>query len=415
MKIFKLLIFSSLLLTGFQGNFAYSQIGKIKVNKPAVELPTTKKTDGNATNVSADGKPAYDPESPTYKAYSRAQDGIRSAENYLSAAEWTRNTEGSNEQTIKELAKAKENIDILKGTGIESKKPYLKSMEADYTRLYQDREVKWESFTQDKLYDDKLESYYSWTSMGWGIQDKSLEPSYKGYSTFRKDFEASRPEKFKNQYVQKRIASVDEYFKVEVYKELPALEAQIDKTIKDIHSINSRNEESYLLNAKSYQKEFEKPLETIKYKREFLLEDKTEINRIEAKIIKEKTLLDEYVSSGKCDAHRAKYEKEIIDAVRLDKKAMTNAAYEDMARKGVEEGTALKVVITSPTWYVKKTDYGFPIHKSLGVDIAIKKDGVCYVAYGEIIKTYEGGGNYGAEYFKFWGIQQKMNCDNINK
>jgi hypothetical protein len=414
MKILKLLVLSAMIIIGGYGNLAYSQIGKLKVKKPKVDLSKKTSTE-SSSKKSVDGKPEYDPESNTYKAYSRARDGISSAKSYLFGIEWGRNTEGTNDRTVKELAKAKENIEILRGTGIESKKPYFKTFEADYAKYSKEREEKWESYTQDKLYDNNIESYYKWAKMGWGIQDKSLEPSYKGYNKFRKDFETNRPAKFKDDYVQKRVVAVDDFFKVEVYKELPSLEAKIDKIIKDIHTINSRNEERYLLNAKSYQKEFENPLASIKYKKEFLLEDKTEINRIETKLNKEKAILDEYVTSGKCDVHRAKYEKEIVDAVRLGKKAMSNPKYEAMAKKGVKEGTPLRVVITSSTWYVKKNDFGYPLHKSIGIDIAVKKDGVCYIAYGEIRRTYEGGGEYGGEYFNYWGLQEKMNCDNINK
>ena len=72
-------------------------------------------------------------------------------------------------------------------------------------------------------------------------------------------------------------------------------------------------------------------------------------------------MLDEYVNSGKCDEHRAKYEQEIIDAVRVGKKGMTNAKYEGMATKGVDKGTPVKAVVTSSTWYVKKNDFGLKL------------------------------------------------------
>jgi hypothetical protein len=421
MKIFKALALSLILIGGFQTQSLYGQLGKFKVKKPKVTVPKLKSKKGSSSSTttssssststssskSKSDKPKYDPEDPTYQAYSRAGDGIRSAKSYLEQWDF--------ERTQKGLDKAKKNIDILKETPSEKNKEYLKVFEADHAKYTKEKEEKLHASTQDKIYDDKIEAYYKWAVLGWEIQDKTLEPSYKGYYAFRKDFEEKRPKKFENSYVQKRVKAVDEFFKVKVYERLPGLEKDVDNAIKRGHRLNSSGDEDYLLNAHSRLKDFEKPLESIKYKKKFLLEDKTEINRIEAKLMKEKAMLDEYVNSGKCDAHRAKHRQAIVDAVRVGKKGMSNAKYESMAKKGVEKGTPLRVVVTSSTWYVKKNDFGYPLYKTLGVDIVVKKEGKCYLAYGQIKKTYEGGGKYGGEFFKYWAIQEEMNCANINK
>ena len=128
-------------------------------------------------------------------------------------------------------------------------------------------------------------------------------------------------------------------------------------------------------------------------------------------------MLDEYISSGKLEANQAKYKQEIIDAVRLGKPAMTNTTYDAMAKTGAaEKGKVTRVVITSAVWTVAKTEYGFPLHKYLDVDLAITDaTGKCWLAYGQIRKQYEGGGVYGAEYFNFWGLQDEMNCANTTK
>lgn len=429
MKLFKTLLLSILLITGYQIQPVSAQLGKLKVKKPKVSVPKikSKKTSSTSSNSSSTStstsstsskaksdKPEYDPNDPTYRAYSMVRDGISSAKSTINGTEWNRNREGSNESISKDFKKITENLDKLKAAG-EDSKDYYKTFESDYKELEEKRKSSMESYNLDVAYDNKLDAYYKWAAMGWEIQDKEIKPSYSGYNSFRKDFETNRPEKFKDSYVQKRVTAVDDFFKVKVYERLPGLEEDIDHIIKSAHKINGRGEEAYLLNAKSYLKDFEKPLESIKYKKEFLLEDKTEINRIEAKLLKEKSMLDEYVNSGKCDAHRAKYEQEIIDAVRVGKKAMTNAKYEGMATKGVDKGTPVRAVVTSSTWYVKKNDFGYPLYKSLGVDIVVKKEGKCYLAYGQIRKTYEGGGQYGGEFFNYWGIQEEMNCANINK
>jgi len=197
---------------------------------------------------------------------------------------------------------------------------------------------------------------------------------------------------------------------------VPYLDGEVDKIISEIHEKNSRNEESYMLNAKHYLKDFDKPQEDINYNKKYLLEDKAGINAVQSKIDKELAMLNEYINSGKYDAHVAQYRQEIIDAVRLRPKMMSNDSYEKMAREGVDKGKVARVVIVSSAWEVAKTEYGFPLYKFLRVDLAVTDvDGKCMSAYGQIRKTYEGGGVYGDEFFYYWGLQDEMNCSNINK
>ncbi len=391
------------------------------IKEKTVEKVTTnpEKTDkSDKTNVVTDkltDEPKYDPESPIYRAYSIVRDELKSTKGLMLDDTWNRNVEGRNEEAIRNLAKIKTNLDKLKADAVESKKPYVAKFEKEYEAIENQRKTKFESYQADVTYDNKIEAYYKFATLGWEIQDKSLEPSYTGYYAMRKDFETSRPEKFKTEYVQKRVAAVDNFFKVEVYKVVPELDAKVNSIIKSIHEKNSSGEESYLLNAKSYLKEFEEPIKEIAYNRNFLLEDKTGIDAVQAKIDKEKAILDEYVKSGKYDAHVAKYRQQIIDAVRMGTPKMTNPKYVSMATAGVTKGTVKRAIITSDIWIVKKNDFGFPLYKYLPVNIAVTVDGKCWLAYGQIRKQYEGGGVYGGEYFDYWGLQDEMNCLNINK
>jgi hypothetical protein len=170
-----------------------------------------------------------------------------------------------------------------------------------------------------------------------------------------------------------------------------------------------------LLNAKSFLKDFEEPIKSISYNKKYLLEDKTGIDAVQAKIDKEKAILDEYIKSGKYDAHVAKFKQQLIDKVRLGANKMSNPKYTSMATAGVDKGKVSRVVITSDIWIVQKNEFGFPLYKYLPVDIAVTVDGKCWLAYGQIRKQYEGGGVYGGEYFNYWGLQDEMNCLNINK
>lgn len=392
---------------------------KEKTEKAVESVPSTSGSSSGSSGTkpagSINGEPAYDPESPTYRAYSIVRDEINSTKNILGDDHWNKNVEGRNEDATRYLAKAKENLTKLQNDPVESKKPYVKNLAASWDEVEATRKQKFEVYTLNKEYSEKLDQYHRFATSGWEISDKSLEASYTGYHKFKSEFETKRPDYVKDGYVQKRFADVDNYFNVEVYKVVPELNAQVDAVIKRIHEKNSDGEESYLLNAKSYQKEFEQPLADILYNKQYLLENKTDINAVQTKLEKEKAVLDEYVSSGKCDAHRAKYHQKMVDAVRLAPKKMSNPKYEGMALAGVEKGKATRAVITSDIWLVKKNEWGLPLYKYLPVDIAVTIDGKCWLAYGQIRKDYEGGGQYGGEYFNYWGSQEEMNCANTMK
>ncbi|MNJ90888.1 hypothetical protein D3C87_85280 [compost metagenome] len=390
---------------------------KSKADKAVDAVPSSS---GSSSSTSKEkpglnGEPAYNPENPTYRAYSITRDEISSAKTFLGKDQWDRNVEGRNGDVTRFLARAKENLEKLQNDPIESKKPYVKNLATSWDEVENTRKQKFEDYSLNKEYGDKLDQYHRFATSGWEISDKSLEPSYTGYHNFKKDFETKRPDYVKDSYVQKRFSDIDNYFNVEVYKVVPQLNAEVDKIIKAAHAKNASGDEDYLLNAKFYVKDFEEPLAQINYNKQYLLEDKTEINAVQAKLEKEKAFLDEYVNSGKCDAHRAKFHQAMVDAVRLAPKKMTNAKYEGMALAGVEKGKATRAVITSDIWLVKKNEYGLPLYKYLPVDIALTLDGKCWRAYGQIRKSYEGGGQYGGEFFNYWGIQDEMNCANTMK
>ncbi|WP_341900911.1 hypothetical protein [Fluviicola taffensis] len=388
---------------------------KDKASEKVDQVPASSTSSGSKSGGSLNGEPAYDPESPTYRAFSIVRDEISSTKHILKDDEWNKNVEGRNDEATRYLAKAKENLVKLQNDPIESKKPYVKDLAASWDEVEATRKEKFDAYTMNQDYSKKLDEFHRFAMNGWEISDKSLEASYTGYHNFKKEFETKRPEYVKDGYVQKRFMDIDNYFNVEVYKVIPALNAQVDGIISRAHAKNSSGDEDYLLNAKGYLKDFEEPIAEIAYNKQFLLENKTEINAVQAKLEKEKAFLDEYVNSGKCDAHRAKFHQAMVDAVRLAPKKMSNVKYEGMALAGVEKGKATRAVITSDVWLVKKNEWGLPLYKYLPVDIAVTVDGKCWLAYGQIRKTYEGGGQYGGEFFNYWGLQDEMNCANTMK
>lgn len=412
-------LYMSLFVFAIGGLYTQPVNAQISIRKPKVNISKKDSNEGKSEKSGdlkdkLDGKPEYNPDDPVYRAYSRTRDNLKSAQGILDGSSWDLNRENENEKIIRDLKKVEEGLGELKSFG-EDKKSYYKEFEENYTNLEQKRIAEMKEYEVVAGYDKKLESYYRWVTMGYEMNDKTLEPSYSGYYSFKEDFQTNQPEKYKGDYVQKRITAVDNFFEVEVYQQLDDLEKNVDRLIKNAHKLNSRGEEDYLLNAKSHFKKMEELSKTVQYKKDYLLKDKSKINEIENKLNNEKSTLGEYIDSGKCDAYRAKYEKELVDAVRLGGKAMSNTKYEAMASKGVDSGTPLRTVITSAVWQVKKNDFGYPQYKYLDVDIAVKKEGKCYLSYGQIRRNYEGGGSYGGEYFNYWGIQSEMNCDNVNK
>ena len=176
------------------------------------------------------------------------------------------------------------------------------------------------------------------------------------------------------------------------------------------------DEPFYKLNAKGCLSEFKSPTNMIAYRKEYLIENTEELDAIQAKIDKEVAMLEAYINSGEYEAHVEKYRQEIIDAVRLRKPMMQNEDYTAMVKDKIEEGTITRVVIASSEWWVEKDEVGYPKYKYLPVDIAITDaDGRCWLAYGQIRRSYQGWNSYGSAYFNYWGKQEEMNCDNVNR
>jgi len=406
-----------------QATSTVKNVGKKKGKKAKDEATSTSNNDASTSSSTTtstsdkktDGRPEYDPNDPTYLAYSRVRDNINYTKSALKPETWGRNIERNNEDAVKYLDKASTNLEILREAG-EADKGYFAPFEQDIKDLEVERAAKFEDYTLNQQYDAKLESYYKFVAYGWEMQDSTLEPSYKGYYAFRDEFETNRPEYFQASYVQKRVETINTYFEVDVYEVIPHIAEDVDDIIAEMYELNSRDEPYYYLNAPHSLKDFDKPIKRIKYNKEYLIENTEELDAIQAKIDKEVAILNEYINSGKHEAHVAEYHQEIIDAVRLRKPMMSNSSYTSMVKNGVDNGTVNRVVIASSDWWVEKNDFGYPLYKYLPVDIAVTdENGKCWLAYGQIRKSYEGGGSYGNAYFNYWGKQEEMNCKNINE
>lgn len=365
-------------------------------------------------NQSSNDTPKYSSDDPIYNAYSKVKENVKYTNSTFESIEWKSNITGSNERAIKYLEIVKEKMTFLKENGEDSKN-YYNEFEKEYTKLETFRATEVENYEIDKIYEKKMEQYYYWAKLGRVIKDTSIIGSYEGYNTFKTDFATNRPEKFATSYMKKYSGAVDNYLAVEVYEEIPYYNEKVDRIIKKAHKITDRNVEAYKLSAKTFVRNFEDALIEISYLDEFLLEDKVEINKVKAKIDKDKSMLDNYISSGEYDTYVAKFRQELIDAVRLRPNALNNDIYRTMAIKGVTKGTGKKANIASSRWLISRTDFGYPKYKYLPVDLAVSFEGKCYLAYGQLVQDYQGGGVYGKVYFDYGSFQEEMNCNNANK
>lgn len=390
---------------------------KDKVDQKAKEV----KNDPTKIKDAASGEPAYDPESPAYKAFSTAKMSLGIAENALKDENWKRNPEGGNRDVEVNLKKVKESFTVLDNDPIESKKPYLKDMKQRYDTIEASRIEKFDQFNTDLQFEMYLRSFSSFASNGSEIKGEEYEASYKGYKKFRKAFEEKSPEVFKKDHHQRTIAGIDKYFSEDVYKAIPKYNERLTEITKDMYADRKNDGGSFIsyhFNAPQYLKNIEQLEQDVIYDKTYLIENTTDIDPVLSKLTKEKDVLKEYIDSGKYDEFVKKNRQAIVDAVRFSPKKMTNDSYEKLAAAAMrDEGQVLRTVVTSNEWFVKKNEYGIPSYKYVPVQVAVKrKDGTCHLRYSIIIKTYEGGGVYSSSVNAInEGYIGEMNCANVNK
>lgn len=417
-------------------NVSFAQFGKLKIKKPKVNVgaknKTTKSTTSTAesssstnksststnnTGRTSEGAPTRRSELPSYEPYCKVRDNIKYARSAMEEASWKMSPDTDNQKKIlKYLSKAKENLEILNQDPEEKNRAYVKEFQEACPALEKQCMDDMANFAVKAKYSEKLETYNRWVSLGRDFNDDTFKPSYKDYYDFVKKYEMEDPAGFKRDRTQSILSTVNNFFEVEVYSKVGALDKEVTGLIKNVHRLNNRQEKSYLLNADIYLKKFEKPMNLLNEYKNNLLKDHTSANALETKINKEKSMLEEYISSGKLAAHQAKYAQEIIDN-RLLKKGMSDSEIETFAKDELpsEHGKVLRVAISSKNWYVNKNAY-IPLNKNVNINYATKKeDGKCYYIGAVLRRDYEGGGQYGNWYLTEAGRVGEMNCDNIAK
>lgn len=377
----------------------------------------TASSDKSTTNSNAsastverykDGSPKHnsDNPSPLSLAHRKAKENLKYAQSTTSYLE----------DRIKYLEKAKPSLDFLNEQESEKGQTYLKEFNETYNSLSTQYAADQNRIEEVAKHRANLEQYYKWVAMGRKITDENLAPNYKAYYKHRDAFKVAYPDEFAGDYNQKMATKVDGFFKVDVYKKVDNLDEDVAVIIRHMHKVNGEREQ-YILNADGYLKDFEKPIKSLNYYKENLLEDLTKTTALEAKINKEKGMLEEYINSGKFAANKALFQQEIIDA-RLLRKGMSDSKLEAFAKSKLpaEFGKILRVTVASTGWGVNKNYFDIPVSKGITVDFATKKeDGKCYYISASVMQTYEGGGNYGNWYFSDPWEKGEMNCNNVNK
>lgn len=417
---------------------SFAQFGKIKIKKPKIakglktgssnskttsESTTTSTTTSSATTSSSntgrtsEGAPTRRSGLSSYETYSKVRDNIKYARGVMEEASWKMSPDEEIQgRILKYLNKAKENLDLLKQDSEEKDQVYLKQFNEEYLVLKKQCTDDLKNYADKSKLSKKLEEYSRWVSLGPDYHNDDFEPSYKKYYKFIEEYKSENPTDFNNASTQRKVSTVNAFFEVDVYEKVTGLDKKVTALINNTHRLNSDKEESYLLNADNYLKKFEAPIKLLGEYKRFLLKDHTSANALELKINKEKSMLEEYISSGKLAAHQAKYAQEIIDGRRL-RKGMSDSKIESFAKDKIANkyGTILRVSVASENWYVNKNAY-IPLNKNIEVDFATKKeDGKCYYVGGVIRRDYEGGGTYGSWYLTSIGTIGEMNCNNINK
>ncbi|TCI85072.1 hypothetical protein [Tenacibaculum sp. M341] len=411
-------------------NSSYGQFGKLnKLKKKTSKVLKKKvKTSSKSTSVSSksskkdnkeDGRP--DAGSKIYSKYSRVRSLLSFTESSLNQY-WKNNPESYNNEVISNLEGARKALDFLKKEG-ESEKPYFIDFESKYKAYSDQREKQWQAFSNKDKYTKALSDFERWVDFGKKdyFAEKLTYNYYpatcKGYQALKEEMQKETPDDYNSEEVQKKMTELDYFFDKEVYNVIPSIEKRLTKLSTDIHKKNSKGEAYYEVGGTTqYLKDYNELIASIEYQKETFLSNHDKINSLLEKAEQERDLISSFIKGGgieRKDAERKAGERE---KVRVGKRGMSNANYESMAKKGTKhEGEVLRVVITSSSWKVKKNDYDLPLHKYLGVDTVVKKDGKCYLAYGQIQKDYEGAGVYGGPYYKYWSLQEEMNCSNTNK
>lgn len=333
---------------------------------------------------------------------------------------WAKSSGESLESRMDYLSQVKTDLDFLNKQASEKGREYLVQFNKEYTDLSTAYNAKKEKSEKLAAHKSSLNSYYKLAKRledGYEIEKGKL--TYKAYYAIRDAFKAEYPAEFEYKETTNKVKFINNFFEKTAYEKVAEINSKVDETIRDMYLINSYKSEKYRVQGEYHLSELKGSLLALDIYDEHILTDVSTVQALQSKTNKEVTMLEEYIKGGGIEAARAEEHKADRDAVRLDKKGMSNSTYEKMAMNySLEDGDkVIRAVISSSTWDIEKSITGTPLRKNIYLSLGVKKkDGRCYLGYGTITREYEGGGNYGKATIECSVSRSKeMNCNNVFK
>lgn len=419
-------ILLSLLLIGFAPSHA--QFGKLKKGLKKIKRKRNKaKKTKEKVQSKADGEPEYDPKSQVSRAHSNAKSSLKIIESKLTSDKWKNGKFDHRAMSSLKMSfdDARKNLDKLKANEIEASKPYYKKHEERYGRFYKEYarvsgNQKVASSYKDFFSNWKLRNIsalndrYLFPMTGQYIKAAENAP----YVTYKKKKEEYQANSNKDDYADKMIAGIDEFYNQTVpQKKVPQMTKAIDAVIKKSY-VKYSFDETWQQSPKECIKRLDGALKSIEALEKLCVTKNAALAQSREKVLKEKKKFEEYISSGRHKAYVKKIAQQVIDRRKLGNLGMRNAALEAKVRQAfAKKGRVLRVVINSTGWSVSKNKYNsIPKYQFLNTHLAVKgADGKCYRFAGDIRKDYLGGGRYGSPYVHRYDNKDEMNCANVNK
>lgn len=264
------------------------------------------------------------------------------------------------------------------------------------------------------------EEKMKWTSTFERLQKKWDQMPYEEYEAKKKEYnefygkfstayKAKNNKAHSDSYTQKLITAVDGYYS----DKIPAATMEaIKNTAK-----KSFDEESWSVYPTDRINDIETAQKQVNESRAYLKQPDSELEAYEKTLADQKSKIIKYVSEGGLEKRDAEVEKRLVEKRMLHQAGMTDASVEAIVNSKIDKnkyGSPIKVVITSNSWQIERTQYGQPKLKFVQVDIATKKaDGKCYYVKGSVAQQHEGDGVYGDKYLNIYYTEGEMNCNNV--
>ena len=427
--------------TGVQAQFP-----KVKVKTPKVKTPKISGSSGGSSSGSSTSVgPKNDPSGLFTNVTDdpSAQSHRKSAVENLSKMEAFYSSESIDYEEFKKVV-----------AGNEKKLGFIKKLEPDVNadKYYEkwnplkeraDKEIK--NYDRVKELEDLIEKEFgasekfrtpdpmTFRADAYGVSRacycrtyKDHTKTYQEYADAKAEYEKLTGELvgYKREYIQERIATMTTCLENGNKYAVWASGENLKTMVEDYYEKENALKPKKVINRCD---EYIAALERIEtdYSLNLSAEAKTALSNGKAKTKKIKGQSEEYISSGKYQAHLDKLHAEKIAKVFLPKPVTRNSSLESGAKAYLKTSeyaeyadeaavsTTVKASVQTTAPKVVKNEYDIPKYKYHHVCVSYKgKDGKCYLVHVYANYTYEGGGVY--QKTPHWGADrpEEMACGN---